>query len=157
SATASSFATLREATMTSAPSCLAISAAASPIPDEPPTTTTFLPFNTMLPPQSCRLIACADAGLALAKARQLPYACTSRIDVGGDVDVDQIRLVGGDGLANGIPDIACSINPHPLDAAGARHRREIRIVALAGPGIVEVSRQFSPAEITALQAADRRV
>jgi hypothetical protein len=52
SATASSLAALRDATMTSAPSRFAISAVASPMPDEPPTTTTFLPFNSMHSPSS---------------------------------------------------------------------------------------------------------
>jgi len=50
SATASSRATLREAMMTSAPSRFAISAVDRPIPDEPPTTTTFLPLSNMLSP-----------------------------------------------------------------------------------------------------------
>src|SRR5882757_6841406 len=44
-ATASRRSTLRDATMTSALSRLASSAVARPIPEEPPTTTTFLPAS----------------------------------------------------------------------------------------------------------------
>src|SRR5262249_2106633 len=137
SATASSFAALREAMITSAPSCFAISAVASPIPEEPPTTTTFLPFNTMLSPNSFlpnrsrRLVARAAAGLALAEPRQFPDTRADRIDVGGDIDVDQVRLVSRDALADRFRNVAGAIDPHALDAAGARHRSEIRIVALA--------------------------
>src|SRR6266702_1883977 len=46
-ATASRRSTLRDATITSAPSRLASSAVARPMPDEPPTTTTFLPASIM--------------------------------------------------------------------------------------------------------------
>ena len=80
-----------------------------------------------------------------------------RIDVGGDIDVDQIGLVGGDALADGLAEIAGAIDAHALDAAGARHRGEIRIVALAGLRIVEIGREFAPAEIAALQTADRGI
>ena len=51
SATASSRSTLREAMMTSAPSRLASSAVARPIPEEPPTTTTFLPASNIIFPR----------------------------------------------------------------------------------------------------------
>src|SRR5467141_3130768 len=50
-ATASRRSTLREARITSAPSRLASSAVASPIPEEPPTTTTFLPVSILLSPR----------------------------------------------------------------------------------------------------------
>ena len=96
-------------------------------------------------------------GLALPKPGQFPNAGADRIDVGGDIDVDQIGLVGGDALADGLAEIAGAIDAHAFDAAGARHRGEIRIVALAGRGIVEVGRQFAAAEIAALQPADRGV
>jgi hypothetical protein len=48
SAMGSSFAALREAMMTSAPSRRASSAVDSPMPDEPPTTTTLFPASCML-------------------------------------------------------------------------------------------------------------
>jgi hypothetical protein len=47
-ATAFNRSALREAITTSAPSLLASSAAARPMPDEPPTTTTFLPASTII-------------------------------------------------------------------------------------------------------------
>src|SRR6267142_2546424 len=46
------------------------------------------------------LIARADAGLALAEPGQFPNARARRIDVGGDIDIDQIGLVGRDALAD---------------------------------------------------------
>src|SRR5258707_14844602 len=129
SATLSRRSTFRDATMTSAPSRLAISAVARPIPEEPPTTTIFLPASNMRSPRfkSGGLIAGADAGLALAEPGQFPDTGAHRIDVGGDIDVDQIGLVGGDALADGFAEIAGAIDAHALDAAGARHRGKIRI------------------------------
>src|SRR5690348_6054670 len=96
---------LRAAITTSAPSCLASSAVARPIPEEPPTTTTVFPSSSITHPsdrslkllrlrplqRSARLIAHADARFALAKSGQFPDAGAGRIDVGGDVDIDQIR------------------------------------------------------------------
>ena len=70
------------------------------------------------------LIARADAGLALAEPGQIPNTGADRIDVGGDIDVDQIGLVGGDALADRLAEIAGTIDAHALDAAGARHRGE---------------------------------
>ena len=49
-----------------------------------------------------------------------------------------------------------AIDAHPFDATGTRHRREIRIVALAGVGIVEVGRKLASAEIAALSRGSRR-
>src|SRR5215472_10594565 len=86
----------------------------------------------ILPPRSGRLIARANAGLALAKAGKLPHAGTGGIDVGADIDVDKIGLVGRDRFADRLAKVARAIDADALDAAGARHRREIRIVALAG-------------------------
>src|SRR5580704_8065672 len=103
------------------------------------------------------LIARADADLALAEAGQLPHPGAGRVDVGGDIDVDQIRLVGRDRLLDGVANIACTIDAHALDAAGARHGGKIRIVALARFGVVEVGRKLAAAEIAALQAPDRGV
>src|SRR5205085_11132497 len=160
SATASRRSTLREAMMTSAPSRFAISAVDRPIPDEPPTTTTFLPLSNMLFPlglRSGRLIAGADAGLALAEPGKLPDAGTSGVDIGGDIDVDQIGLVGTDAVSDRLADIAGTIDPHAFDAAGTRHGGEIRIVALARIGIMEVGRQLPAAEIAALQSPDRGI
>src|SRR5580692_6290920 len=94
-----------------------------------------------------RLKARADAGLALAEPRQFPDAGPDRIDVGGDVNVDQIRLVGRNSLADSLTNIAGAVNTYAFDAAGAGHRREIRAVALTGDGIVEVGRQLPAAEI----------
>src|SRR5665213_1164482 len=159
---------LREAMMTSAPSRVASSAVDRPIPEEPPTTTTFLPTSIMLSSRShllltywCarsgRLVAHADPGLALSEPRQFPDAGAAWIDVGSDIDVDQIGLVGGDALAKGLAEIAGPIDPHALYAAGARHRGEVRTVTRAGVGVVEIGRQFAAAEIAALQAADRGV
>ena len=68
--------------------------------------------------------------LALPEAGQFPDAGAGRIDVGGDIDVDQIGLVGGDALADRLGEIAGAVDAHAFDAAGARHRGEIRIVAL---------------------------
>src|SRR6185312_10014078 len=113
-----------------------------------------------VPPSSfelSRLIARADAGLALAEPGQLPDAGTGRVDVGGNVDVDEIGLAGGNALVDRLANIAGAIDAHALDAAGTRHRREIRIVALAGPGIVEIGRKLAAAEIAALQSADRGI
>src|ERR1044072_8694849 len=140
SAALSSRSTLRDAMMTSAPSRFAISAVDSPIPEDAPTTTTFLPASNMGFPYTVRsggLIAGADAGLALAEPRQFPDTRADRIDIGGDIDVDQIGLVGGDTLADRFGEIAGTIDAHALDAAGARHRSKIRVIALAGVGIVE--------------------
>src|ERR1700716_4680857 len=112
---------------------------------------------TNAPPsiQSGRLIAGADAGLALPEPGQFPDAGAHRIDVGGDIDVDQIGLVGGDALAEGITDVALAIDADAFDAAGARHRGKIRIVTLARRRIMEVGCEFVSAEIAALQPADR--
>src|SRR5437899_5337412 len=104
--------------------------------------------------RSGRLIAGADACLALPEAWELPDAGAGGIDIGGDVDVDQIGLVGGDALADGLAEIAGAIDAHAFDAAGTRHRGEIRIVTLAADGIVEVGGELAAAEIAALQAAD---
>src|SRR5207237_3042294 len=108
SATLSRRSTLRDAMMISAPSRFAISAVARPIPEEPPTTTTFLPASNMgFPPaRSGGLKARADAGLALAEPGQFPHPRAGRIDIGGDIDIDQIGLVRGDALADGFAEIA---------------------------------------------------
>src|SRR5206468_587041 len=90
---------------------------------------------------SGRLIAGADAGLALPEPGQFPDAGAHRVDVGGDIDVDQIGLVGGNPLADRLADIAGTVDADALDAAGARHRGEVRIVALARRRIVEVGRE----------------
>src|SRR5215831_21124890 len=156
SAILSSFAALREATITSAPSRFASSAVERPMPDEPPTTTTFLPASCTRTPSS-RLVARADANFTLAEPRQLPDGSAGWIDIGGDVDIDQVRLVGGDRLPDGVADIAGPIDADAFDAAGAGHRREVRAVALAGVRILEVGRKLAPAEIAALQPADRGV
>src|ERR1700761_4407109 len=104
-----------------------------------------------------RLEARADAGLALAEPRQFPDAGANRIDVGGDVDIDQIGLVRRDALPDRFTDITGTVDAHALDAAGARHRGEVRIVALAGHGIVEIGRKLAAAKIAALQPADRGI
>ena len=96
-------------------------------------------------------------GLALPEPGQFPDAGARGIDIGGDIDVDQIGLVGGDALADGLADIAGAVDAHAFDAAGARHRGKIRIVALAGDRIMEVGREFAAAEIAALQPADRGI
>src|SRR6516164_1312366 len=106
-------------------------------------------------PRSSRLITAADTYLALAKARQLPHASAGRIDIGADIDIDQIGPVCGNGAANGVADIAGTIDPHSLDAARARHRGKIRIIAAAGLWIVEVGSELAAAEIAAWKAADR--
>src|SRR4030088_1997377 len=215
-AIASRRSTLREARITSAPSRLASSAVASPIPEEPPTTTTFLPVSILLSPrylvlrfrqfstQHCegrqrrsnpallcrsgllrgachrariratrwlamtrreyrpelpsrRLVSHPDARLALSKSGKLPNAGAAGIDIGGDIDVDQIGLVGRDAFENGFAEIAGAIDPHAFHAAGARHRGEVRIVARASGWIVEVGGEFAAAEVAALQAADRGI
>ena len=69
-------------------------------------------------------------GLLWPKPGKLPNAGAAGIDIGGDIDVDQIGLVGGDALANGLAEIAGAIDAHAFDAAGARHGGEVRIVAL---------------------------
>src|SRR5882757_2416317 len=117
SATGSSFAALREAMTTSAPCALASSAVARPMPEEPPITTTFLPasvipisviflIDDLRAARSTRLEARANAGLALAEARQFPHAGADWIDVGRDINVDQIGLVGGDALADRLTKVA---------------------------------------------------
>src|SRR5882724_2425138 len=197
-ATASRRSTLRDATITSAPSRLASSAVARPIPEEPPTTTTFLPASIMPSPLFCgfgdvstrhceerqrrsnpvllcrsgllrsarndaermpsgRIESGSNARLALPESRKLPNAGAAGIDIGGDIDIDQIGLVGGDALANGFAEIAGAIDPHAFDAAGARHGGEVRIVTRAGGRIMEVGGEFAAAEVTALQPADRGV
>src|ERR1700759_4376830 len=100
-----------------------------------------------------RLEARADAGLALAESRQFPDTGADRIDVGGDVDIDQIGLVGRNALADSLADVAGAGHAHAFDTTGARHRREIRIVALSRDGIMEVGRKLAAAEIAALQSA----
>src|ERR1700751_2273232 len=140
---------LREAMTTSAPSCLASAAVARPMPDEPPTTTTFCPASNIVFLWSLKLCTVlwsrrlklhADARLAAAEARQLPDAGAGGIDVGCDVDIDQIGLVGRDALADRLANIAGAIDAHTLDAAGGPHCRELRIEGMARPRIVEVSR-----------------
>src|ERR1700694_3254843 len=106
---------------------------------------------------SGRLELGSDARLASPEAGELPDAGAARIDIGGDIDVDQIGLVGGDPLADGFAEIAGAIDPHALDAAGSRHRGKIRIVTRAGDRIVEVGGEFAAAEITALQPTDRGI
>src|ERR1700730_12196768 len=98
--------------------------------------------------RSSRLVTDTNARLALPKPRQFPNSGAAGIDVGGNIDVDQIGLVGGDTLADGLAKITGAIDADTLDAAGARHGGEIRIVTFAGIGIVEVGRQFATAEIT---------
>src|SRR5438105_5952016 len=78
------------------------------------------------------LIPAADRDLADAKAGQLPDASAARVLVGVDVDVDQVRLVGGDRHAHRVADVAGAVDPHTFDAGRARHRGEIRLVGLAG-------------------------
>src|SRR5215472_972496 len=159
----------REAITTSAPSFLASSAVARPIPEGPPTTTTVCPETNIACPRftpvrrlhmlnrSSRLVLNADARLATAKPRQLPDPGTGRIHVGGDIDVDQIRLIGVDRFANRVANVAGAIDPHAFDAAGPRHRSKIRIVALTRQRIVEVGRKLAPLKVTALQPADRGI
>src|SRR3954451_5416230 len=86
----------------------------------------------------------------LCKARQFPHAGAGRIDVGRDIDVDQIGLVGIDPLAHGRGEIGGAIHANSLDAGGARHRGEVRIVTLAGFRVVEVGRELTSAEIAVL-------
>ena len=52
------------------------------------------------------MIARADTGLALSEPGQFPDAGADRIDIGGDIDVDQKGLVGGDALADRFAEIA---------------------------------------------------
>src|SRR5260221_9274397 len=107
SAAASSRSTFRDAMMTSAPARLAISAVDRPMPEEPPTTTTFFPASSIRFPlvRSGGLVAGADARLALSKPGQFPNAGADRIHIGSDIDLDQIGRVGGDALADGLPEI----------------------------------------------------
>ena len=65
-----------------------------------------------------RHIALTDRRLADAETRQFPHAGAGRIDVGGDVDIDQIGLVGGDALADGFGQVGGTIDAHALDAGG---------------------------------------
>ena len=57
----------------------------------------------------------------------------------------------------GFKKFAGTIDAHAFDAGRARHGGEIRIVALAGLGMMEVSRKLAAAEVAALEAADRRI
>src|ERR1700693_4815939 len=107
--------------------------------------------------RSGRLKLRSNSRLASPQPWKLPDAGAGGIDVGGDIDVDQIGLVGGDALADGFAEIAGAIDAHTFDTAGTRHRGEIRIVTLAADRIVEVGGEFAAAEITALQAADRSI
>src|SRR5882762_285599 len=106
---------------------------------------------------SGRIESGSNARLALPESRKLPNAGAAGIDIGGDIDIDQIGLVGGDALANGFAEIAGAIDPHAFDAAGARHGGEVRIVTRAGGRIMEVGGEFAAPEVTALQPADRGV
>src|SRR5262245_42260870 len=112
---------------------------------------TFIaPCDDVLP----RLISGPDRWLALPEPRQLPHAGASWIDVSGDVNVDQVGPVGLDAPAHRLSEIGGAIDAHAFDAGRARHGCKVRIVALAGLGMVEVGRKLAAAEIAALQAAD---
>src|SRR3984957_13510432 len=108
-------------------------------------------------PGSRRLKANADARFALPKPRKFPDPGAGGIDIGGDIDIDQVGFVGGDTLADSFADIAGAIDANALHAAGARHRGEIRIVPLAAGRMVKVGGQLPAAEVAALQAADRGI
>src|SRR6186997_2387637 len=103
---------------------------------------------------STRLIPPADGDLADAEAGQLPDSGAARILVGVDVDVDQVRLVGGNGHADRIADVTGTIDLHALDAGRARHGGEVRVVGLAGFGMVEIGGELAAIQVAALQAAD---
>ena len=79
------------------------------------------PANFAAPPDFlARLIPPADGDLADAEAGQFPDAGAAGVLVGVDVDVDHIGLVGGDGVADGVADVAGAVDPHALDASRAR-------------------------------------
>src|SRR6266581_3784225 len=79
---------------------------------------------------SPRLIPRADRRPALAEAGEFPHASAGRIDIGRDIDVDEIRPVGLDALAHRFREIGGAIDAHTFDAGRARHSGEVRIVAL---------------------------
>src|SRR6202045_1611978 len=100
--------------MTSAPSRVASSAVERPMPDEPPTTTTFLAASILLSfwsqiswtkrsarRSSSRFELLPDSRLASPEPRKLPDPGAGGVDIGSDIDVDQIGLFGPDALAAG--------------------------------------------------------
>src|ERR1700686_5869124 len=93
--------------------------------------------------RSGRLKLRSNSRLASPQPWKLPDAGAGGIDVGGDIDVNQIGLVGGDALADGFAEIAGAIDPHAFDAARARHRGKIRIVTPARRRIMEVGVEFA--------------
>ena len=64
-----------------------------------------------------------------------------------------LAIAGPDRVA----EIGGAVDADAVDASGARHGGEIRIIGLARLGMLEVGGEFPPAEIAALQAADRRI
>src|SRR5215831_17270893 len=106
---------------------------------------------------SRRLISRADGRLALAETRQFPHTGTGGIDIGGDVDVDQIWPVCVNAPAYRLCEISGPINAYTLDSGGPGHGGKVGIVPLASFRIVEIGREFATAEISALQPPDRCV
>ena len=95
---------------------------------------------------SAWLVARTDRRFALSEAGQFPNARSRRIDVGGDVDVDQIRLVRGNAAPHSLGQVRGPIDADAFDARGARHGGKVGIVTLAGFRMVEVRGQLAAAE-----------
>ena len=106
---------------------------------------------------SGRLVTGADRRFALSEAGEFPNARSGRVDVGRDVDVDQIRLVRCDAAPHSLGQVRGPIDADAFDARGARHGGNVRVVTLAGFRVVEVRGQLAAAEVAALQSANRRI
>src|SRR6516165_2820206 len=99
---------------------------------------------------SIRLVPDADGRLTLAEAGEFPDAGARGIDVGGDVDVDQIRPIRFNAPAYRLGEVRGAIDADAFDARGARHGGKVGIVTVAGLRMVEVGGQLAASEIAPL-------
>src|SRR5688572_8959811 len=102
-------------------------------------------------------ILLADARLAAAHARQFPDAGARGIEIAVDIGVDHAWLAALDAVAHRVGELGGLAHAHTCDPRGSRHRRKIRVVGLDRAGMLEVGGELAPAEIAALQAANRAV
>src|ERR1700751_4899548 len=97
-----------------------------------------------------RLIASAEGRLTLAQAGELPHARATRILVGADIGIDEIRPARGECGAQRLGKVGGAVDVDARDAGRARHRGKVRIVGCARLGMAEIGRKLAAAEIAAL-------
>src|SRR5215470_6191416 len=100
-------------------------------------------------------MAAADHGRTTPGAGKLPNAGAARILVGPDVGIDHTRPAARYGSTHRFAELGRTIDADARDAGRARHGGKVGIVRRAGFRVLEVCRELAPAEIAALQSADR--